>query len=442
MKLKNIFMYVAATTVLFSCSDNEPVLDKEEKPAPATLSIRIDADGTIISKADVTDQTISNLYVLIFDADGAFYKAAELDLGEESDDQVTEGDPTTAENVDIEVKEGAHQVLVIANFKGETSDFTGKTLSEVQAMTTKLDAETDGNLTMSSRVMPVTFLGAVKNTIGYSPVPTGAVNAYPSLTEPVKLYRSVARIQLSQVILGGSVDETAYGKPVAFWLDEIFVANAKGYSRLASTDNETLSIEAKGDDIATDLWWYGDWSEYNAKDVLKKIVAEKTNEWKAGLCYTENGRTIWVNVDQPSWPETVAAPAVPLMKDFYVYENEEADPGYQTLLILKGEYQYERAAGPIFADDTPLGDNVYAAQNRYYAIPVNTAGMEATADEVLRDHEGIIRNTIYDLRVTITGPGSTSPYQPDAHLYYNAQVTVADWTRVNIGTPTDPQEIN
>ncbi|MDR2968038.1 MAG: FimB/Mfa2 family fimbrial subunit [Tannerellaceae bacterium] len=455
MELKNLFMYAAtATTVLLGCSENKPILNEEEEPAtPATLSIRIDADGTIISKA-ATDQTVANMYVLIFDSDGTYYKAEALGTG----DTGSEGE---AENVEIEVKEGAHKVLVIANFKGDASAFAGKSLSQVQAMTTKLDAEADGNLTMSSEVMNVSFLRAATNKIGYDVIATDGSEVYttPAIREPVKLYRSVARVQLSQLILGKSVDEAAYGTPVAFFMDSMFIANGKGYSQLASASNTTLSIEA-GTAPDEKLWWYGRWTDFNEKDVLKKIPLANTYEWIDGLSYGSpfiEGTTtprIQVNPIQPMLPPVVGNPATPISVDdgnivskyFYVYENEDAEPGYQTLLVLKGTYMYDRK-NPIYEDDDPCSEENcnerWLSHNRYYAIPINPAGMDATeANGLLRDHTGIIRNTIYDLRVTITGPGSTYPYQPEAHLYYNAEVVVADWTRVNIGTPTDPVEAN
>jgi len=441
MKLKNIFMCVAAMTVLFGCSDNEPILDKPVELAPTTMSICIDADGTIVSRADA-DATISNMYVLIFNADNTFYMYDEIPVLGDGD--ALENPDGTAQNEKIEVKSGAHQVLVIANADEATKTFINglietNTLEEVQEWTTALANEDDGTLTMSSEVMSVIFLPNVTNRIGYpASTETNIVDIYPALKgNPVDLYRSVAKIQLSELRLATTAAADQYGEPVSFELTEIFIANAKGYSRLASdNDPKKLSIEANAAPEKKALWWYGTGYKTIAEDdkLVNKEVVEQAgiDESRDLLTAITNVNLVINNNEEAVYPET---PGV-IGKYFYVYENEDKTTGTQTLLVLKGNYTYRKEA-PIFTGDQDHGDGTYTANNRYYAIPVNAEGIKTSssnAKNILRDHTGVIRNTFYDLRITLNGPGSDEEYNPDAYLFYNVKVIVADWNEViNIG---------
>lgn len=447
MKLKNIFICVAAAmTVLSGCSENEPILDKPETLEPTTMSIRIDAEGTIISKADA-DQVISNMYVLIF-KDGSLVKAEPIVGPDVDDDYIsngTEENPTTAENVKIEVNEGPHQVLVLANVQDISKiNEVGKALSAIQAELNDLSAEVDGSLTMSSEVMSVTFLANVTNKIGYSTLGTNEIDVYPALNKkPVDLYRSVARIQLTQIGIETTSADPFYGEPQGFLLKEAFVANVKGYSHVATANNTTLSIEASTTPGSSDyLWWYGSEEYFEEGGVLKD--PEEGYFPEAGdvhLSYKPASEIkIGVKEDEDAFYPVTASDKNPI-DFFYVYENETAGVGEHTLLVLKGDYTYKKEEA-LYEGDTNNGDGTFTATNRFYAIRVNLDGT-ISQNTHRTHHSGIIRNTIYSLYVTLTGPGSELPYDPEAYLYYNTQVTVADWYEaIAIGTEENPKEIN
>lgn len=438
MKLKNILMCIAALSLLFGCSDDkEPILDKPATLEPTTMSIRIDADGTIISKGE-TDQTISNMYVLIFNTDNTFDRMASLKSEEGID-----GDPTTAEKTDIEVKQGTHQVLVLANVQDPTV-LDKKSLTDIQGLTNDLAKESNGNLTMSSEVMQVTFLPNVKNKIGYDNLGTNEVDVYQPLNgQPVNLYRSVARIQLTQISLAESARDESYGKPVSFKLNEVFIANAKGYSLLASADHQKesdsyLAIGAtNAPTVADKLWCYGSGAGFTNEDVLRKTDDDDTKVLAERLAITSDLLTD-AKMDAGKFFPPTGNEEKPIGdKYFYVYENENQEIGYQTLLILKGDYMYENSE-PLNENDKPVEDkkDTYISVDRYYAIPLNIAKLGVTQTDTHRknNHTGILRNTKYSLIITINGPGSDLPYIPDAHLYYNAKIGVAEWNEpIRIG---------
>lgn len=446
MKLKNIFMCIAAITVLIGCSDDkEPILDKPVELAPTTMSICIDAEGTIVSKAN-TDQTITNMYVLIFKMNGDFYKMDKLNSAEGGDEIIEGGtipggnENTTAQNEDITVDTGNHLVLVLANVKNETQ-IKNKKLSEIQEEMTILSDEVDGNLTMSSEVMEVIFHANKENMIGYSAAmidPETQVDIYPALKGgPVQLYRSVARVQLASISLSETAKDDNYGTPVSFKVSQIFMANVKGYSKLASKSNDKdaanyLTIETlkKPTNAAKELWRYGAWPEFTTGDVLKKITTEESLQ-DPDLAYTYN----YVPEGADGRPEIEAGKTLSaagtdgdkgLQMTYSIYENEivygdggrNTEIGQQTLLIIKGDYTY-----------TPKGATTNETlKDRYYAITINpTKEDQMSTSDLIREHTGIIRNTQYVIYATLNGPGSDRPYLPDARLWYNTQVYVAPW---------------
>lgn len=451
MKLRDILMCLAAVSVLFSCSDdNGPVLN-EEPPQPTMMSIAVDADGTIITRADdPTDATITNMYVLVFKMNGELLIAEPM-KGEDtiSDDS----DPVTGENVDIPVESGYHKVLVLANVKDENIFNDKPSLATIQVMTTELSGELDGNLTMSSEVMTVDFQAGKKNKIGYSTMLTNEVDVYPTLGGyPVKLYRSVARIQLSKLALANEAIDPNYGQPVSFKLTQLFIANAKGYSYLASdAARDDLTIEVPDVIVREEkgLWRYGDWAEYTDGDVLMQIEEniETTPDVLLSYKYPESEEVLVDAGESQTDNEGIG-------NYFYVYENEGRDIGYQTLLVLKGDYTYRRSTS-LFGEtanensyDAESGTYEYTAKDRYYAIVINPNGIEADKtshdDNVLRHgHKGIVRNNKYILTANLNGPGSDRPYRPDAHLYFNSEVVVAPWdAEIFIGDDENPHEVN
>lgn len=230
MKLKYYFISLLAACVLLSCSkDDGDGGETPVTPTETTLSILVNPS----TKAEVDPQDkISDLTVLLF-------------IGDELYKKETKTGDNVQEITDIPVKPGNMKALLLANVSKYSSSYNvGMSYGEAMKVTANLDNEVPGKLSMSSDVMDITITASKKNTLGYG---AGSIQGY---SNPIKLYRNVARIQLSTLIL--DMDNNDFGTPVSFDLKKVYVANVKSKSYLASEDKTTGSVSAPD--------WGGQWN--------------------------------------------------------------------------------------------------------------------------------------------------------------------------------------
>lgn len=427
MKLKSYFLTLLTAATLFSCSkEDNPGIELPDLTPDATLSLAVNA--TTKTKGEVAavqaKDVISNLMVIVYIGDD-FYtlKNVTLPKGETTLDKV-EGIP---------VKSGNVKVLVLANV--DTTAFKGKSLAEAREAVTVLSKEKHRNLTMSSNVMDVTLKVSTTNCLGYgSSLPADKYNCG---SDPVKLYRTVAEVELSGLALK---ETTSFGTAQSFHLDSIFVANVKSKSGVvpaSTTENWGGAVEANISENAD--WWYGKcgdiFGNYKEKEIGGSGGADKT------FLFYENG-----SESAPSYYDesiyfggsvadiTVGRPLNPTPSTsyigafFYVYENA-SDKGKRTLLVVKGDYTY-----------IPTGRReAITVKDRYYTMTVNENGIDAPDAnfEGVKKHSLIKRNTRYKLSMTLAGPGSDNPYTPDAYAHISFQITVQDWNVIDIQSDVD-----
>lgn len=430
MKLRNYFLLSIVVGAAVACS-TEDLPDVPAVRVPdAMLSLAIDVDGKLSTKADdvntglvTLDERIQSLHVFVFDTDGNCIAGKDStltgdDLNEVSEVAGNKKYKTANQVLDIPVVSGNAQVLVIANGSVNAQGYNGtlETLcSETNATT--LDTELPGFYTMSSRIMNVSIAVGKTNCMGYTDNEvsgkTNGVSIFQeqNVNKAVKLYRSIANVRLGNL----KVSETTknnIGEPVKFVLDTVFVANVKSRSLLAANSTASnwggaleMTLSKSAD------WWYG-------------AVEDQTGEYKKIEGGTKKSDLL---LKVPENNVTINADNQPQLMDniFQVYENTGAE-GYQTLLIVRGDYTYIPTGG---TEEITVHD-------RYYTIPVN----QDFDGNIIGDgnytgvgvHKGIKRNVQYNINLTISGDGSSKAYDKDAMACINVSIDVEKWGVVNM----------
>lgn len=435
MKLRNYTSVLLCVCALASCGEDDvPKIEEPDLTPDATLSIVANPDGKIRLRAEIEadatpSEIINRLTVLVFSADGTFQSMA--------DSVAAEGISLT-EIKNIPVKSGVVKVLVIAN--RDMSTALNKRLTDVLAMTTTLDKETHkrsvGLLTMSSQVFDCSITRGKHNRMGYgNPVSSSDVSL---VADPINLYRSVARLQLSGLTLK---ETTSVGTAKSFEADSIFVVNVKSISKIASlkADDVLESTILLADEA--EQWWTGGWP--NAVGVYKTIAKEKMQSylgysfktppanWDSHPYYDPRRTGIQKALIIGGNNSMTKTDAFGIGNFFYAYENSRKDgagmtkDGTQTLLVVKGTYTY-----------VPTGaGELKKMENRYYTMIVNDATGTTSFDKEVNRHTGIRRNYQYNLHITIAGPGSDGPYDKDAQAWVTAKVEVLPWGVIKIDAP-------
>lgn len=433
MKLKSYIM-MAAACALFACnSDNEPVIELPTVSEPdATLALLVDADSNVLTKSttdeyEALENTVQKLTVAVFN-DGAY---TELGMGK----LVKLKTANKAENEElnkleeIPVKSGPIKVLVLANVPdGVLADFDeDSTLDDFYAATTTLSTDETTSLTMSSQVYAVTTKRGKTNCMGYKvvdgkvmdgteEVENGESIFQTTAEEPaIKLYRSIARVRLTELTVKTN---TNYGEATAFTLHNVFLANVKEKSYLANAAAAgTLEVTAPTTDPEAGAFWrYGlvnTWMTGITEWTTGQYNTNATQTFLGDICYTFETEGKALTPGTKLEGDVMGSVGRP----FYVYENMKTAElqTQKTLFLIRGDYTYipKNATEPV------------TEENRFWTIVVNPVGN-------YYDHAYIKRNFSYNLQVTLTGPGSSKPFDPEAWINVNAQIVVNPWGVVDI----------
>ncbi|MDH6344210.1 hypothetical protein M2480_003125 [Parabacteroides sp. PFB2-12] len=420
MKLKNYILCMAAIGILAGCSDNEPILDNPIQPGTALLSLAIDTRDVMtkgMTKAD-EDATIASLSVFVYDATSGKLladKTKEIEAGAQ-----TEVDS-------ILVSPVLSKVLVLANLENDMIELLKKTdLNGALAATTVLSSESMGRFTMSSELKTVRIQEYLYNMMGYTDLQVenteNAVSIYQEKeTDPsIKLYRTVARVQLMSVEYDDEKDE--FGTFVSLTIDSMFLGNVKSSSYIAS-NKDYLQVEVADAALPANGWWFGShefWADRpyktpvgNQEDGQTKLEKDLlSHQFEAPLTLTKTPEKLEVTGEKGNAIDG---------KQFFIYENSAdgagRSAGYTTYLVLRGTYVYLDKEG-----------KQKEMKDRYYPIPINNNKGTSTQTGVLMpNHQGIMRNNSYDIWVTVYGPGSDEPWLPSEFINLNAKVVVVNW---------------
>lgn len=405
MKLRNYFLLSIVVGAAVACSSNEDIPEEHVFTPNATLSLatgvygdgRTKAAGIAVTEEEEKENKIHTLDVLVFSGtgDNAMYQTQRR------------ANETTFVH-DIAVEAGSATIVVLANSSIDPKAFEGKKLSQVLEYTHSLGAETlDGGLSMSSKVIETNLTIDTHNIFGDANSFVGNHSPNEIKGDKIELYRHVAQVNLKSV----KISTTNTG--ATFQLEEVFMANVKGYSHIASKKEDPNNwVEANAAPSGEKLWWYGDCFEDN---------------WNGEYKITEDGgkadflawtpETININITEDAALETETGKRA--VASFYVYENLKETPvGQRTLLVLKGTY----------TDNTGKVE-----KDRFYTISVNdpNRGYTLTEGDGAPKHNFVKRNYRYNISLSINSSGSDRPYDPVTEACMNVAVEVASWEVIN-----------
>ena len=399
MKLRNYFLLSIVVGAAVACSSNEDIPEEHVFTPNATLSLatgvygdgRTKAVGIDVTEEEKKENKIHTLDVLVFSGTG--------------DDSVYQTQRRANETTlvpDIAVEAGSATIVVLANSSIDPKAFVGKKLSQVLEYTHSLKDETlDRGLSMSSKVIETNLTIDTHNIFGDANSFVGNHSPNEIKGGKIELYRHVAQVNLKSV----KISTTNTG--ATFQLEEVFMANVKGYSHIASKKEYPNNwVEANAAPSGEKLWWYGDYFE---------------DDWNGEYKITKDG----VMINFLAWtPETIEITKDAVLEtengkravaSFYVYENLKETPvGQRTLLVLKGTY---------------IDNNGKVEKDRFYTISVNdpNRGYTLTEGEDVPKHSFVKRNYRYNISLTIKSSGSDRPYDPASEACMDVAVTVADW---------------
>lgn len=443
MKLRNLLIALTTVGTFMACTNNDdpiaPVIPEGE--GIATLSVKIAELQTksLGIEDGSTNETIKDLCVLIFKGTGENAKLEKIGRVEVSTGSVTE-----VENIPI--TSGNKKIIVLANVNDYLSVLTegenGTSYHDVLEKTylTFSEKEQNGTLSMNSKVYDVTLSVSKKNYLGYidkTDTEDEAVVAVASgdAKTPVKLYRNVAQVTLDNISFEPNLGLYKNAKLI---LHDIFILHGQEHTHLVGAEGAEW-----GSTCLTNAYLNGATNDDYLAWVNKMTSPGKVKAFNYIKSYYSPylGKE---NTYRDSYPE----PGIPLIsvgdwkneysRKFYVYENENVEPGdTHTLLVVKADFLYENEGGTVTMSD------------RYYTIAVGVTGLEngytLGADDSMngltRNGEstfyGVLRNLSYKVSMTIAGPGSETPFDREYSANISASVKVNEWNVVKV-----PAEVN
>lgn len=459
MKLKSCLLLTLMVCAMFACSDSDdPAVEQPKTPvvADATMAMSVQTKDRVITKATKAitaaewskgDDVIKTLTVVVFNAgayDGNGYNTG--DVVASYSGSVIQGNDGIATLSGEGLLSGAVEMLLIANLEPEAvSTISGYVTqnkgtghynkSDVLEVTTKLANEVnykqtgDKGLTMSEQISVTLQPG--DNYIGWNDSKQVTVKSTDTDLKGIELVRTVAYINLTKVTL--QLPEEY--KAARFYVDSVFVANAKDISYIDENGNGYCEA------LTNPTYSIGsDWKDATGtyKTASATLLERLGVKIQYPLDYQDQnyqGKMPRLEVVGKNPTNSLDDLAKYGNNPFYVYENWKANDNY-TLLIVKGDYYYSY-------DEDALKDHEYGegnlwtpVLNRYYTIIVNDKNFRSKGD-VDPGYEHIKRNTKYNVSLTIAGTGSPDPFTPGAFAHVAAQVEVAAWNVIEIEQPVD-----
>lgn len=425
MKLRNLLYATMVACAFASCSNDDDPIDNgggnETPNAEAALEVKVATPA--LTKADVTDKTISSLAVLVFDVKTGFLESKGVnEVGKT-------GDVTTSV-VAKKITAGAKSVLVLANVANKVSGYTTTTkYTDVLADSKNFEDEVDGTLSMNSGVYNVDIQAGVTNYLGYTEEQAEEYEGhYLSQAEgkTVKLYRNVAKIVLNQVQV--TADPTKY-KNATLDIENVFILHANKTTKLVGAEGKswgtTMPTSLNYLNGATNEMYTGTWVAYmdgkekvqnylTSSDLYDYNVIFSSGLTKTGLTF-EGTKTPWEPTEKNA---------------FYAYENTSTD--VYTLLVVQGKFKYGEVQNP---------------ESRYYSVAIGKDGISGIGEDgsysapngfdgSRSSLSGTVRNLQYNVDLKVAGPGYTTPFGPKAEndTYLDVKVEVVGFGFINQST--------
>lgn len=427
MRSINFYMLIVALLALVGCSDNEIPGDPGNKGViyDATLSLAIKNPGVKMKASGVDPTAVSandpsaihRLTAVVFQGD--------IQVAFKDSIDVSSSQSGISGLEEIKIPAGILKLYMFANLTDadKTSVSGAASPTALEALSISLNDEKSGNLRMSSNQLNITA-NPGRNYYGYSAVSDGAIISQDSI--PMK--RFISRVHLSSIALKLSDNFGGSSTPATFKLDTMFFSNLKGNATLAdaSENNGTNLVWIDGafnsttgqyktitTASATNSRRYDFNNAPSSLASMQNLYAfDNAYEYSGGIIIDGNNITL-SNTNMPYTSPKAKSSHVGMYT--YTYENTNAQN--PTVLVVQGDLTLTLNGVPVLYKD------------RFYTVPVN---FEYTSSyDGVTSHNYIKRNNIYDIKLTISGPGSDKPYDKMPTAAINAQVTVKNWNVVN-----------
>ncbi|MFC2771948.1 MAG: fimbrial protein [Porphyromonas endodontalis] len=373
---------ISLALMVVGCKNNKEVEPKEKGNAKVSVVVAGNASGMRAYGDEDGEKHIEKLTAIV-------YKG-------EVQEAFKEGEPGVAEVKNIECTAGNRTLVVLANVPA-SMDLVGKTKTELKQMTYDLagDAETHGKLLMTSEFKDIT-LKAGNNYYGYDNS-VGTPEEQIAVDAPLQIKRVHAAIAFEGVKVQ-------------------FKPEYKDFS-VKFDDGMVLALIAKKNSMI-----FGS-SLYNAAN----------QDYLYGAA-VPHGTLTPANYTEAAWLKTainqVDIKDSGMKKGFYVLEN--ASTAHPTILCLKGtlvqkdgsDLTPEQMAKAFAAGWIVAADDA----TTYYPVIINATSNHYNYNGGDGQRDKIVRNTKYNVMLTITGPGTNKPeVKPDEKANLDVLCKIVDW---------------
>lgn len=372
---------ISLALMAVGCKNNKEVEPKEKGNAKVSVVVAGNASGMRTYGDEDQEKQIQKLTAIV-------YKG-------EVQEAFKEGESGAAEVKNIECTAGERTLVVLANVP-ESMDLVGKTMTELKKMTYDLaeDDKTHGKLLMTSEFTPIT-LKAGNNYYGYNST-VGTPEQQISVENPLQIKRVHAAIAFEGV--------TVQFKPEYKDFDVKF------------DNGMVLALIAKKNSMI-----FGS-SLYNAA----------TQDYLYGAAVPAGALTP-PSYAEAAWLKTAISQAdikdSDMKKGFYVLEN--ASKEHPTILCLKGTL-VQKNNDPLTPEQMA---KAFAAgwivsetdATTYYPVIINATSNNYSYNGGT-ERDKIVRNTKYNVVLTITGPGTNKPEdKTDEKANLDVLCKIVDW---------------
>lgn len=373
---------ISLALMVVGCKNNKEVEPKEKGNAKVSVVVAGNASGMRAYGDEDGEKHIEKLTAIV-------YKG-------EVQEAFKEGEPGVAEVKNIECTAGNRTLVVLANVPA-SMDLVGKTKTELKQMTYDLaeDDKTHGKLLMTSEFKDIT-LKAGNNYYGYDNS-VGTPEEQIAVDAPLQIKRVHAAIAFEGVKVQ-------------------FKPEYKDFS-VKFDDGMVLALIAKKNSMI-----FGS-SLYNAAN----------QDYLYGAA-VPHGTLTPANYTEAAWLKTainqVDIKDSGMKKGFYVLEN--ASTAHPTILCLKGtlvqkdgsDLTPEQMAKAFAAGWIVAADDA----TTYYPVIINATSNHYNYNGGDGQRDKIVRNTKYNVMLTITGPGTNKPeVKPDEKANLDVLCKIVDW---------------
>lgn len=433
MKLRNLLFGTMIACAFVACSNDDDPIDNgggNENPTGKTL-LQVKSNA-VETKAEIAG---SAFRVYVIDANG---------------DIVADGPANEAFELTDSRAEGNVDIVVLKNMPVTVKPMKRADLFQVIKFSDKEESDQGHNgqeMSQNTAVYKVTIERGKINKLGYalSSDDNKVNDLLVSEVDPIPAFRNAAQIRLGSIELDIEKVNKKY-TDASLEIKDVMILNARKNSKMAADDTKIWAKTEVTDSpflIGAEVEEYNEWVK-GAKDKSNKYFTDTetareqyyNKDWYKGELATYYGygykRDDFQSKDKIKKIEIKAKKdenyltVFPVVGKFFVYENTNMDD--PTLLVVKADFKYKKSDG-----------NPGIMKDRYYTVVLGkdlTLGefdLDAFGISDVKDIEGIRRNIVYSVSMTVTGPGSDNPLYPgsDEDGSLNVSVELQNYGWVN-----------